>query len=259
MSLIIGVKFSLKVGEIKEINSVLGSKSSRKKENELSGAPYNSFSSPLENPEQEADSGVKLINSPLGINTQVHEKGSLDSASLAAFEMILDALVERTGFTYEDVMGMLSKKKRVRISTPYPNKNYGIPIEIFSDRALGVLESVVKYLHDNLALSFNEIAVLLNRDNRTIWGSYSKAYSKMSKPFRILRSRYTLPIEIFSNRALGVLESLVVYLRDSLTLSFHDIAVLLNRDDRTVWTSYRRAKRKFTKRKTKQRGENAAD
>jgi hypothetical protein len=29
-------------------------------------------------------------------------------------------------------------------------------------------------------------------------------------------------------------------------MSFHEIAVLLNRDDRTIWTCYNRAKKKHT-------------
>ncbi|NQU79468.1 sigma-70 region 4 domain-containing protein [Candidatus Woesearchaeota archaeon] len=37
---------------------------------------------------------------------------------------------------------------------------------------------------------------------------------------------------------------MTTYLRDRQGMSFHEIAVLLNRDDRTVWTCYHRAKKK---------------
>ena len=53
-----------------------------------------------------------------------------------------------------------------------------------------------------------------------------------------------IPSEIFRNRDLAVLESLVKYLRESLGLSYAEIASLLNRDDRTIWTVYSRAKKK---------------
>ena len=53
-----------------------------------------------------------------------------------------------------------------------------------------------------------------------------------------------LPIEVFQDRAVSVLEAIAEYLRDSNQLSFREIAVLLNRDERTVWTVYSRAKKK---------------
>ncbi|MFC1754021.1 hypothetical protein ACFL96_11635 [Thermoproteota archaeon] len=53
-----------------------------------------------------------------------------------------------------------------------------------------------------------------------------------------------LPSMIFKDRAVSVLEAIVEYMKDNLDLTFHDIAKLLNRDDRTVWTVYSRAKKK---------------
>jgi len=54
-----------------------------------------------------------------------------------------------------------------------------------------------------------------------------------------------IPLTIFENRDLGPLENLVVYLKDKLSLSYHEIAVLIKRDDRTVWTSYKKGKKKL--------------
>lgn len=53
-----------------------------------------------------------------------------------------------------------------------------------------------------------------------------------------------LPSSIFRDRSLKVLETLVEYLKDQQHLTFHEIAVLLNRNDRTIWTVYSRAKKK---------------
>ncbi|MFC1691046.1 hypothetical protein ACFL0W_02585 [Nanoarchaeota archaeon] len=57
-----------------------------------------------------------------------------------------------------------------------------------------------------------------------------------------------VPTSIFKDRDVSVLEVLVEFLKEQQGLSFSEIAGLLNRDDRTIWTCYSRAKKK---RKTK--------
>lgn len=54
-----------------------------------------------------------------------------------------------------------------------------------------------------------------------------------------------IPIDIFKDRAFAPLERMTAHLKESANLSFHEIAVLLNRDDRTIWTSYSRAQKKL--------------
>jgi len=53
-----------------------------------------------------------------------------------------------------------------------------------------------------------------------------------------------IPISIF-NEKLGMLEASSLYLKDELNLSFNDIAKLLKRDYKTIWTSYNKAKKKI--------------
>lgn len=53
-----------------------------------------------------------------------------------------------------------------------------------------------------------------------------------------------IPSSIFRDRNLAPLEALTEHLKDNLGMSFHEIAVLLNRNDRTIWTCYSRAKKK---------------
>ncbi len=53
-----------------------------------------------------------------------------------------------------------------------------------------------------------------------------------------------VPSSIFRDRSLSVLEAIVEYLKDQQHLTFHEIAILLNRDDRTIWTVYTRGKKK---------------
>lgn len=53
-----------------------------------------------------------------------------------------------------------------------------------------------------------------------------------------------IPSSILRDRRLAPLESITEFLKDTHGLSFHEIAVILNRDDRTIWTCYNRAKKK---------------
>jgi hypothetical protein len=60
----------------------------------------------------------------------------------------------------------------------------------------------------------------------------------------ISREYIDIPSFVFKDRTLSVLEVMVEYLRDNKKMRFHEIALIINRDDRTVWTVYRRAKLK---------------
>jgi hypothetical protein len=50
-----------------------------------------------------------------------------------------------------------------------------------------------------------------------------------------------IPLSLFANRQLGNLEALAKYLRENEQLSYSQIARLLNRNDRTIWTAYHHA------------------
>ena len=60
-------------------------------------------------------------------------------------------------------------------------RNIPIPSNIFIDRSISVLEAIVKYLKEKKGLTYHEIAVLLNRDDRTIWTVYQRARKKNEK------------------------------------------------------------------------------
>jgi len=53
-----------------------------------------------------------------------------------------------------------------------------------------------------------------------------------------------IPLKIFRDRNFKPLEAICRYMKDELKLSYHEIALLLNRNDRTIWTCYHRAKKK---------------
>jgi len=53
-----------------------------------------------------------------------------------------------------------------------------------------------------------------------------------------------IPSGIFKDRRTSLFESLVKYLKEGRDLNYHQIAILLNRDERNVWTIYNRAVKK---------------
>jgi hypothetical protein len=118
-----------------------------------------------------------------------------------------------------------------------------LPVSIFKE-SITPLESSVKYLKENLNLSYTEIASLLKRDQRNIWQAYSLTKKKLSSRFLVHESEFNIPLLALSNPRFSALESISSYLKDSHCLTYHEIAVLLNRDDRTIWTCYNRAKEK---------------
>jgi hypothetical protein len=125
-----------------------------------------------------------------------------------------------------------------------------VSLSIFSDPLLGVLESLSIELRDKQGLSCHAIAELLGRDERTIWASYNKAAKKSANKATKQttdpnRPDYIIPICIFAERRLGPLEALVIYLKDSLNLSFPGISSLLNRSYRAIWLSYKNGQKKM--------------
>jgi len=191
-------------------------------------------------------------------------KKEVDSSRLNAEKQFADAIdvLKEQNYKEENILELLKRlvaeKQLTDAIDVLKKQNYkenilslvekpkdGIPIVIFSNDELSCLETIVKFLKENKYLSFSEIASLLNRDPRTIWATYSNSRKKKSGLFLIKDCEYYIPFEIFRNRSLGVLENICVYLKDVCKLSFHQIAVLLRRDDRTVWTSYNKARGKY--------------
>ena len=125
------------------------------------------------------------------------------------------------------------------------DKEILIPVSIFSKK-LRILETLVKYLKEELDFSYHNIGVALNRDERNIWNTYQNAKKKLSERLKVESSQYFIPISIFQNK-LGALENIVLYLKDEAGLSYHKIGEILERNDRTIWTMYKRATEKNEK------------
>ena len=155
---------------------------------------------------------------------------------------LLDTLsyLREQGFSSEDIIELISKLLRVQAK-----EEVKVPISVFNNEYLSSLENIVKYLRENLLLSFRQIAELTNRNEIALAVTYRNAKRKMEAKFVVTEiSPYSIPVSILKDRNLSVLENIAAYLKDSFGLNYHGVAVLLNRDDRTIWTVYNRAKKK---------------
>jgi len=122
-----------------------------------------------------------------------------------------------------------------------PDKT-AIPPTIFS-RKLSPLESVVKYLREALDMDFKEISSRLSRSQQALKRAYNNAVDKQPSVFKPTEHRRMIPLsELKAN--LSILEAVVTYLADTQRLRYADIARLLQRDPRTVWTAHSRAQEK---------------
>jgi predicted DNA-binding protein (UPF0251 family) len=122
------------------------------------------------------------------------------------------------------------------------NQTSEIPVSIFN-QGLSGLEAITFYLKEHRGLRFCAIASLLNRDDRTIWDSYTEG-KKKAAAFSPSSESLFIPLSIFQNRSFGVLEAISKHLKEQHALKFSQIAQLLGKNDRTIWTAYHRASKK---------------
>ena len=128
--------------------------------------------------------------------------------------------------------GFLSQYKRSK-------QIQNIPLKLFSSPKLGVLEVIVKYLKENTPLTYSDIVKLLNRDQRTIWTTYSKAIKKHKEPFRISSDDEFISISAFSDMNYSPLQVLINELERKGN-SLKQIARLTNRSYKNIWMTKKR-------------------
>jgi hypothetical protein len=77
----------------------------------------------------------------------------------------------------------------------------------------------------------------LKRDYRAVWGAYQH------HGITVTATTYYLPLSIFDEEK-SILECVVSHLKTNEKLSLAEIARLLDKDPRTIWTVWDRAKKK---------------
>ncbi|MBT5272848.1 hypothetical protein HN695_06460 [Candidatus Woesearchaeota archaeon] len=165
--------------------------------------------------------------------------------------------VNRVKQYYEDkdVINLLNQYKQ--LSTKYGDQkiidmldnDVLIPISLFSSR-VGCIEVIVRYLVDVKKYDSETISEVLGRDIRVIRKAYKKSIDKSPAKLKHINDiksedNITIPLIIFKNKNLSMLESLVKYLKEAHNLKYSAIAVLLGRNQRTIWTVYNRACKKI--------------
>jgi len=115
-----------------------------------------------------------------------------------------------------------------------------VPASVFWDRRVGALEAIVKYLRQE-GFPNCAIAELTGRSPQVTSATYRVAFRKAPEIIKLEKS-IDIPLNIIRSK-LSVLESIVTYLRGK-EMTYHEIAIALHRDERTIWTVHRRAKQK---------------
>ncbi len=156
---------------------------------------------------------------------------------IEAINTFVQAILKKNDISFSRLTELLREKREEKLVIK-------APCCIFKERSLGILEALTIYLKEELNLSYSEIASLLNRDHRPIWMTYNNAKKKFNNKLILDKQSLQIPISIFSERKLGLLEALTKYLKEDIEMANHEIAGALNRDNKTIWTSYNRSKKK---------------
>lgn len=122
-------------------------------------------------------------------------------------------------------------------------KEHNIPLSIFSYN-LHPAEALCKYLKEKKGLSYQEIAVLLNRHPKSVWSSYQRSHKKMRKQFPLKTEHYHLPLSLFNNRSYSLLEGVVLYMNQIHKLSNKQLAALLGKSSNSIAVLAKRAREK---------------
>jgi len=177
------------------------------------------------------------------------EKGKQKKGLISALIPLFNKLKETYSLDDKELTSVLLNEigRRYRVSKKSIRRliksEIFVPLSIFS-ADIGVLEVVVKYLHENERLTFSEIAEALSRDPRTIWTAYKTACEKRKGLLKVPREDKFVLIRELTRENLTVLESLVLYLRNS-GMRFCEIGDLICRDQRNIWSVYSRANKKM--------------
>jgi len=172
----------------------------------------------------------KLLQALTLIADELKEEYSLNKKEIT--NIIIEKLKEKYKLNKKEVLEIIKIKETLTI-----------PATIFSKK-LGALEAIIKYMKENLGMSYRNIAQHLERDERTIWTAYKKSQEKQEQPLEIKETKILLPLSIFKNKKLTILEAVIIYLKQQ-GIKYSEMSEIINRDQRNIWTVYSRAVKKL--------------
>ncbi len=196
---------------------------------------------------------IRIFLAAFVIRRKKKEKKAEEDNLLNAINIIADKLKEEYSLTEREMVETIVEKLKKKYNLTRnefleiikAREGITIPITIFT-KELGGLEAVTKYMKENMKMNYREIAKELRRDERTIWTAYKKTTEKQEEQIKPKETEINLPISIFENKELTILEAIIIYLKEK-EMKYSEIAELLNRDQRNIWTIYSRAIKKINK------------
>ncbi len=157
-------------------------------------------------------------------------------SSKQLLKQLLRQMQEEQGFQLDELIDAFQEAKQ----------EISIPLSIFSHR-LPPAEALCKYLKEEEHLSNQEIAQLLNRNEKSIWATYQRAGRRMKQKFIRKKEKHVLPISIFKERTFSLMESVVLYLNEVHKLTNPQIAKMLRKSPNSMAVLLKRAKEKNDK------------
>jgi hypothetical protein len=162
-------------------------------------------------------------------NSKYFKKNLLNSPDYQFLKTNIDFLTRKYNLKTEELFKLLKEG------------NNTIPIDVFV-KELSILETIVKYSHENNNLELKEISKITGKTIQNIQTTYNNSKKKYSK--RLKGNSQNLIILKLFNTKQPVLETIVKYLKEESRLTLQEIAILLKRKYGTIWTIYARAKNK---------------
>jgi hypothetical protein len=153
--------------------------------------------------------------------------------ALNMLKLLLEHLQNHYNIAPDDALRSITEKEE-----------FCVPLSVFERFELTFLEALIKYLHENQNMRFSEIAKSLNKNPVSVWGCYKKSKTKHPNQFSVDLSKGEVPLVIFTKEKFTISEALVHYLSTEKKMRYIEIAQLLHRDSRTVWSLAKRALKK---------------
>jgi len=127
---------------------------------------------------------------------------------------------------------LLNKSKEELIQIILEKEGYTVPVSVLNS-GLHPLQAVVKYLCEKENLDVKTISILLNRNIQTIWTSY-RLVKKKKLLFK--ESEIRIPLSVLSKTNYSILESTTHYLNNIHNMRLTEIAEILGKSIKTIWT-----------------------
>jgi transposase len=144
---------------------------------------------------------------------------------------------DTSSYSYESLK---AKTKEELIRLILQEQDIKIPVTVFS-AGLPPLTALVKYLHDEKKLAVREIALKLGRHEQTIWTILRKGKDER---LVVKECEVLIPVSLFSKEKFSILETLTNFLLTDQQMTLSQIAKVLDKSIKTIWTCSSRYKTK---------------